>query len=373
MKKLLVLLTCLFIGTWGQAQEVKDSLQTLRAEQGQITLGMRHFDSNARDHRGIRVVFYNVENLFDIEDDPQTRDEDFTPNGKKNWTVKRYNEKLQHIYQTITAVGGWEAPTLVGLCEIENRKVLEDLIEKTPLHKYGYKIAHKNSADRRGIDVALLYRPDKFELLHIHTIRPKFPFDEELRTRDILQVSGRVLGQDTLHTFVNHWPSRRGGQLKSEPKRTFVAALVRQQVDSLLHSNSGSKILIMGDFNDEPKNKSMSEVLMAKGDTETLQPGELYNFMLPMLDNWLLGTHKYRAHWGILDQVVISDNLLPQKAGFSLQCRTSGASIFSARFLFEEDTWNYGLRPFRTYGGPNYLGGFSDHLPVFIDLVYPPN
>lgn len=344
-----------------------DSLQQLQSDEAQLKLGMDDFDDQARGTSALRVVFYNVENLFDTQDDSLTRDDEFTPTGNKGWSYRRYREKLHNIYKTMTAVGGWEPPAIMGFCEIENRKVLEDIIRETPFRRLGYEIVHEESPDRRGIDVGLVYNPAKFKLLHHQAIRMNFPFDKELRTRDVLHVVGETLNRDTLHVFVNHWPSRWGGQVKSEPKRIFVASQVRAQVDSILQANADANIIIMGDLNDEPDNKSVLETLGAKGDKDALKEGDLYNYMHPMQNNWKLGSHKYRDHWGILDQIIVSQGLLKEK-GLGLEASPAGAKIFAARFLLEPDMRNFGLKPFRTYGGPRFLGGFSDHLPIFIDL-----
>lgn len=343
-----------------------DSLQ-LQSDEAQLKLGMRDFNDQARGSSALRVVFYNVENLFDTKDDSLTRDDEFTPTGNKGWSYRRYLEKLRNIYKTMTAVGGWEPPAIMGFCEIENRGVLEDLLRETPFRRLGYEIIHEESPDRRGIDVGLVYNPAKFTPLYHEAIRMNFPFDKELRTRDVLHVVGETLGRDTLHVFVNHWPSRWGGQVKSEPKRIFVASQVRAKVDSILQADANANIVIMGDFNDEPDNKSMIETLGAKGAKEELKGKDLFNYMYAMQDNWKLGSHKYRDHWGILDQVVVSQGLL-QEQGAGLKASQTGAKIFAPRFLLEPDMRNFGLKPFRTYGGPRFLGGFSDHLPIYIDL-----
>ena len=182
-------------------------------------LASKSFDPSPRKNERIRLVFYNVENLFDYFDDPDTRDEEFLPEGKRHWTKRRYEDKLQKIAKTIIATGGWEPPALVGLCEIENRYVLEGLTSFTPLKPIGYEIVHQDSPDKRGIDVALFYRPEKFQLID-YTYHPvNFPFEPESRTRDILHAVGILPGQDTLHLFVNHWPSKYGGALETIPKR----------------------------------------------------------------------------------------------------------------------------------------------------------
>ncbi|MCP4441731.1 MAG: endonuclease [Aureispira sp.] len=335
-----------------------------------IKLGMKDFSDKARGSKGIRVVFYNVENLFYPENDPAKRDDDFTPKGLKRWSFYRYQLKLNNIYKTMMAVGGWEVPSVIGFCELENKQVLKDLISKTPLKKYKYGIVHEESTDRRGIDVGFIYRKNKFKYLSHEIIRPVFPFDSTLKTRDVLHITGQVLGKDTLHVFVNHWPSRWGGQAKSEPKRVYVASLVRKRIDEIYAKNPSAKIIVMGDFNDEVENKSLVEVLNAKGHKKDMGPTDMYNYMHALSKNWQLGSHKYQGHWGTLDHVVASAPLLSEKRKNKLFADPSGAHIFAARFLLEQDNKHMGYQPFRTYAGPRFIGGFSDHLPIYIDLWY---
>lgn len=357
-----------------QAQEAPG---TSEAQQKQLKLAEKHLKTGAGNHtdaprlqNGIRVTFYNVENLFDTEDDPKTRDDDFTPRGLKGWSYRRYKEKLNHIYKTLMALGGWEAPAVVGFCELENKKVLEDLIAMTPLRKFGYSIVHEDSPDRRGIDVGFIYRKSKFKYISHDTLRINMPFSPDTRTRDVLQITGQVLGKDTLNLFVNHWPSRRGGQAKSEPKRAYVASRVRQRIDKIYATNPKAKIVVMGDMNDHAYNKSLIEVLEAKGDLSEVKKGDLYNYMFAMDKNWQMGSHKYQGSWGTLDHIIVSEPLLNDKTSNKLRASAKGAQIFSPRFLMEEDVKFMGLQPYRTYSGPRYIGGFSDHLPIYVDLMF---
>lgn len=341
------------------------------ADEKLLKLGIENFDGRPRDGRGVRVCFYNVENLFYPEDDPNTRDEDFTPRGQKGWSYYRYKQKLANIYKAMSALGGWGGPPeLIGFCELENKKVLQDLLKQTPLQKYRYEIIHEDSPDRRGIDVGFIYRSDKFEVLGYETIGVIFPFDTAARTRDVLHVWGRVLGKDTLHVFVNHWPSRWGGQAVSEPRRTYVAGLVRAKIDEIYAANADANIVVMGDLNDEVENKSLTEVLKTKHDINNLGDTDMYNYMHALSKKWKLGSHKYQGHWGTLDHIIVSAPLIKNRQEGRLHTSDVGAQIFSARFLLEDDTRYLGLQPFRTYSGPRFLGGFSDHLPVYIDLLY---
>lgn len=376
--RIIVFIFILLLGNWASAQEDTAAVQASAEErqkrlenaESHLTLGLKDHDGSPRNNNGIRVMFYNVENLFFPENDSTKRDDDFTTKGLKRWTFYRYQEKLNNIYKVMMAVGGWEPPAVIGFCELEHKKVLEDLINKTPLKKFGYKVVYEESPDRRGIDVGFIYRPSKFKYIDHEAIQVDFPFDESLKTRDVLHVRGQVLGKDTLSVFVNHWPSRWGGQAKSEPKRVYVASLVRQKIDALYQENPRVKVVVMGDMNDYANNKSLIEVLKAKGTLEAVEKGDLYNYMEGLSKNWQLGSHKYQGHWGTLDHIIVSEPLLNDERKGFLRASKEGAHIFAARFLLAEDTKYLGLQPFRTYAGPRYIGGFSDHLPIYIDLLF---
>lgn len=319
-----------------------------------------------KTENAFRIMFYNVENLFDTFDDPNVQDEEFLPSGDKGWNEARYLTKLDNIYKTVTAVGGWDPPAIIGFCEVENRLVLNELINKTPLKKYKYDIVHEDSRYVRGADVALIYRTDKFRPISHEAMQVIFPFEPSTTTRDVLFVTGIVNDADTIHIFVNHWPSRLGGQEASNPKRMYVAELIKAKVDSLYKAEGSPNIIIMGDFNDEPGDPSLTQGLQAKAEIAGTQPGELYNCMYPYFKKGI-GTEKYKDHWGLLDQIIISEPLLNRSSG--LVAEGQQAYIFDAAFLLTQDQKFLGMMPFRTYSGPRYLGGFSDHLPVFIDLV----
>lgn len=317
--------------------------------------------------KSIRLVFYNLENLFDTINDPVTNDEEFTPTGTKGWNITRYYDKLDKTYQVLTALGGWEMPAIVGVCELENRGALADLIQKTPLRDYDYQIVHEESPDRRGVDVGLIYRPDLFTVISHEAINVTFPFDTATRTRDILYVKGIVFNTDTIHVFINHWPSRWGGSEASAPRRMYVADLIRARVDSLYATEGDPNILITGDFNDEPGDVSILNNLNAKPTIAEVGKTDLYNCMYPYFEKGI-GTEKYQEHWGLLDQYIVSEPLLNRANGLLIDGQK--AYIFDAPFLKENDEKFLGEKPFRTYSGPKYLGGFSDHFPVYIDLIH---
>lgn len=313
-----------------------------------------------------RIMFYNVENLFDNQNDSTTNDDEFLPNGLKHWTKKKYEKKINNIASTIIGVGGWDPPEIIGLCEIENRKVLSDLCNHTGLRNLGYRIIHKESPDKRGIDVAMIYLKKQFKPLNYKTINISYPFSPTSKTRDILYVKGLLKKTDTIHVFINHWPSRWGGQLESERKRLFVAKTLENEIDSLFKVNSSSKIIILGDLNDYPHNKSLTTNLMAKTTFNNLIKNELYNLSAHIEKRQKTGSHKREGEWGVLDQIIVSGSLLISKSG--IKTSINNAYIYDAPHLLVKDETYSGSKCFRTYQGYKYIGGFSDHLPVFIDL-----
>lgn len=310
------------------------------------------------------VVFYNVENFFDIYDDPLIIDEEFTPNGIKKWNISRLQNKANNIYKTLTAAGKWKSPAIIGLAEVENKTVLEILVQQTPLQKSGYDFIHFNSPDRRGIDVALLYRKDMFIPEKTKAIRISFPFDSLLKTRDILFVNGRVFDSVPVNIFVNHWPSRYSGMQSSERNRIHVSSVLEKQIDSLFKIDRQSNVIVMGDFNDDPDNESIIKLLQPKNifDNDTL----LWNLMSYEKTNFH-GSLKYRSNWHIFDQIIVSRSLFDGTNGAIVDKKY--ASIFAPDFLLTEDLKYMGYKPFRTYIGPQYNGGFSDHLPIMINII----
>ena len=304
-----------------------------------------------------RFAFYNVENLFDIYDDPKTSDEEFTPTGKKKWTEERYQKKLD---QLSTVIADIKFPEILGVCEVENKKVLEDFAANQKLADKNYQIVHFDSPDKRGIDNGLLYQKAHFTVLEKEAITINFPKNivENYTTRDILYVKGNYRGE-VLHVFINHWPSRRGGLQASEPKRVYVASQLRKKTDIIFAQNSDANVLIMGDLNDETDNHSVAKTLGAGG--SILSKKEyLYNYTQP-LDLAGEGSYRYKADWNMLDQIIVSPNLTTGKL------RAKKAVIFKADYLNYEDK-KYGQKPNKTYGGPNYYGGTSDHYPVYLEV-----
>ena len=359
MKNIYLLIFLLF--------SISSSSQNLPERQrGPLSENRAKSESSARSGQFVRIVFYNLENLYDPYDDTTKLDDEFTSKGNKRWTYSKFIVKLDHLSKTFLAIGGWEPPTMIGVCEIENRYVLNKLIYDTPLKKFKYRFVHYESADVRGIDVAFLYRPDRFRLLFSRNITIRFPSDSILRTRDILYIKGILFQKDTLNIFINHWPSRRGGFTESIPKRMLVAKTLRSCIDTLQDHHHSPSIIIMGDFNDDPDQPSIRDILKANAFSPTTGNDSIVNLMLPMMDHPDAGTHKFQGKWAILDQFMVSGALLLNRTG--LRTSEKSAGIFTAGFLSEQDDRFLGIKPSRTYSGPRYTGGFSDHFPVYLDL-----
>jgi hypothetical protein len=314
---------------------------------------------------GLRIAFYNVENLFDPFEDSLATDEEFGPGGIRGWTWERFESKLDRIHKVLVALGGWKPPELVGLCEVENYFVLHRLVRETALKKFEYRIIHRDSPDERGMDVALLYRPGSFhpELIRCYPVTVPDPDPDP--TRDILYVKGVLKEGQMLHLFVIHWPSRWGGTLASQSKRMAAAAVLRQCLDSIYKVELRPRILVAGDFNDELSNSSLRDGLGVKSGSETCPDRGLYFPQSKSAANYP-GSHKYRGRWYGFDLILVSRALLNDPA---LQVHPDGFRIFAPGFLLEDDPVWLGKRPIRTYRGYRYMGGFSDHLPVYLDLV----
>ena len=306
-----------------------------------------------------RIAFYNVENYFDPFVDSTTSYNEFTPDGVRHWTYTRYKLKRNNIYKAITALGGWKSPSIIGFAELENRFVLEDLVENTPLENDNYQVIHFESVDHRGIDAGLIYNPDEVEVLYAKPIRLYREDGSVFTTRDILYTKF-LIAADTLHLFINHWPSRYGGLLQTDPLRKLAAEKLKRTTDSICKLVNKPNILIMGDFNDDPDDESIQFL------TAPNEQCQLLNLDLVPTGYQVEGTLKYQADWNIFDQVIVSEFFYENSNG--LQIQDGKAHIFSAPFLLEEDKKHLGMKLNRTYIGYTYHGGFSDHLPVFVDL-----
>ncbi|GAA0872960.1 endonuclease [Gangjinia marincola] len=316
------------------------------------------------------VAFYNVENLFDTIDDPVTFDDDRTPDGKDHWTEEIYQKKLTNMANVIADIGRditKTTPAIVGLCEVENRKVVEDLINQPGLLEKDYGIVHFDSPDRRGIDVALIYQKrlfkpvqkSKHELLIYKSEDP----EDRVYTRDQLLVSG-LLDGEMMHFIVNHWPSRSGGEARSRYKREKAAKLNKQLIDSIQAKDPYAKIITMGDLNDDPTNNSVKRILGAQSSQKKVGLKGLYNPMAKMHRKGL-GTLAYRDSWNLFDQMIISDPFL--KNDYS-SYRFYKAGIFNPNYL-ANPSGRYKGYPYRSFANGGWTGGYSDHFPVYIYLI----
>ncbi len=322
------------------------------------TLAFQLSGQNTRS-KDYRIVFYNTENLFDPFDDPATNDQEYTPTGKCHWTMSRLNQKVMMVYRAIISASNGIYPDIIGLAEVENLWILEYLLQKTPLKEGNYGIVHKESPDPRGIDVALLYRkqtiiPVDYDFIPVHGKR-----SGHFSSRDILHFQAK-LNSETVHFFVNHWPSRSGGYVETLGKRDLAAGILRHSLDSVRRQDKEAKLLLMGDFNATPDEPCFLKTLGA-----SMVPDQKDSSGLTNLSRlWKLGstgTIRTKGHWEIFDQFICSNNLLNNN---TLRISTSETSICTVDFLLEEDKRYLGKKPFRTFMGPVYHGGVSDHLPI---------
>lgn len=313
------------------------------------------------------IAFYNIENLYDTIDDPNKDDKEFLPDATNNWNTMKYRAKLDNLSGVIAQLGDEltkDGPVIVGLSEIENRKVVEDLINTDALKKFNYGVVHYDSPDKRGVDVGLIYQKNNFTVINSKSHRLNIPGRNDFFTRDILEVCG-LLDGDKIFILVNHWPSRSSGEVKTMPLRAAAADLCRTVVDSILKSDPHAKIVIMGDLNDDPTDASIVKHLKAKGNAAKLKPGELYNPMMKLFDNGI-GSLAYRDSWNLFDQFIISHGLFAPEGekGFKfLKTR-----VFNKKFLTQSEG-QYAGYPFRTFAGGVYAGGYSDHFPVYLFLA----
>ncbi|MBK6930343.1 MAG: endonuclease/exonuclease/phosphatase family protein [Saprospirales bacterium] len=318
------------------------------------------------EYRVAAIGFYNLENLFDTLDSPTTNDADFLPGGRLLWNAEKYASKQANMARIISLLAADKTPdgvALLGVAEVENRLVLEDLVAQPAVKDRNYQIVHFDSPDERGIDVGLLYQPKYFTLTGAQALpvllKDPSTGDQDF-TRDVLLVSGLFDGE-LLHVLVNHWPSRRGGESASAWARAEAAKVCRQVVDSLTALDEKSKIIVMGDLNDDPNNKSVAQVLRAGRSADKLRDGDLYNPMYDLYQNGD-GTLAYRDAWNLFDQMIISRGLVWKKAG---GWQFHKPVVYRQPWMFQEGGAFQGY-PLRTYVGDIFLNGYSDHLPVYL-------
>lgn len=323
--------------------------------------------TNAQKVSAASIAFYNLENLFDTIDDPMTNDKDFLPDGSYGWTKEKYEEKLSNMSDVISQLGDqengakWNGPTFLGVCEIENKSVLEDLLATPRLKDKNYGIVHYDSPDKRGIDVAFFYKKDYFKLLNSKTFKLINPEEPDKTTRDQLLVSG-VYDEDTLHFIVNHWPSRGA----PSQARENAAALCRSIVDSILGTNIDAKIFIMGDFNDSPVDKSLN-YLVHKSTKKKPEDKEVTVLFNPFteLHKKGYGTIAHRDIWSVFDMIIISPGVVN---GANNGYKYKYADRWDRPWLHQQ-SGRYKGYPLRTHAGGQYLGGYSDHLPVYMYIT----
>jgi len=330
-----------------------------------IVLALSNFACAQKDTDTLFIAHWNVENLFDTSDDPKTEDEEFLPSGIKEWDDERLDKKMYNLSRVIRSMNNDLGPDLLGVCEVEHQLLLDSMLIRH-LSDKKYKTAYLESLDGRGIDNGIIYNADKFSLIDVKGHRINLGGGYE--TRFIFEAIFLLDKKDTIYFFVNHWPSRRGGEEESEPKRIAAAKTIRIEVESILTKNRNSKIIIVGDFNDEPTNISITEYLKAQPffcdslDHEKLPEDfgtDLFNLSYKA---WFdgAGSFKYKDDFNMLDQIIISKNLL---LGDDLEYNCNSFEVYKP-YLMVTRTGKFQGAPFPTYGGSRYLGGYSDHYPV---------
>ena len=327
------------------------------------------FGQGNKNYEILTVAFYNVENLFDTLNDPNTKDDARTPEGRDRWTEDIYALKVKNTAKVLAEIGREttnQPPAVIGLCEVENRQVIVDVLNDPLLKPYNYGIVHIDSPDERGIDVALIYQKTHFLPISFknHALRL---FDKDGTrdyTRDQLLVYG-MLEKEPVYVLVHHWPSRSGGQKRSEPNRIDAAALNKKLVDSVLQQNPKAKIINMGDFNDEPTNTSVADVLQTTDKKrKALKNNLLYTPMMAFYKQGI-GTYCYRGNWNVLDQIHVSGGLLKDKKN---GWKFWKAGIYNKPYLINKEG-RYKGYPFRSFAGGRFLGGYSDHFAVYAYLI----
>ena len=319
-----------------------------------------------------KVVFYNFENLFDTIDDPGVNDTEFTPEGPKKWNAYKYAKKIGNLERVLFDIASADGdfPIVIGVSEVENRSVMEDVIATPKRSKGNYRIVHYDSPDLRGIDVGFYYRPDVFKLEGSAAIPFRMPDMPDFRTRDFVTMWGTI-EDEPFFFLVSHWPSRLGGQAASASKRMAAAEQVRAIVDSVQRADPATKVVVMGDLNDDATDRSIVEGLRAKGRIGEVGPGDMFNPFIALLKAGY-GSLAYRDDWNLFDNIIVSDNLATGSTG-ELKIRPVGdtkfyGGIFRRPYMIQKEGQYKGY-PLRTFVGNNFQGGFSDHLPAYIYIA----
>ncbi|MCL2651174.1 MAG: endonuclease/exonuclease/phosphatase family protein [Candidatus Azobacteroides sp.] len=312
------------------------------------------------------VAFYNLENLFDTINNNAQYDLEYSPQGDKKWDTKKYQSKINNMAYVISQLAKEVCPlgpAVIGVAEVENRSVVEDLVKAGDLAKRNLQIVHYDSPDRRGIDVALLYNPLLFTLVSSRTYPLTIPEEPDFRTRDQLLVSG-IMNGEKFNFIVNHWPSRLGGEAASRYKRVAAAKLNKHICDSIRAADPEAKVIIMGDLNDDPTNASVRDMLGAQGKIQNVKPEGRFNPMAELFSKGI-GSLGYQGSWNMFDQIILSGNLVgTDRTTFKFW----KAEVFNRDFLITQEGQYKGY-PKRTHSGNTFLNGFSDHFPVIVYLI----
>ncbi|PBQ32940.1 endonuclease [Sphingobacteriaceae bacterium] len=321
---------------------------------------------STKDYWISAIGFWNVENLYDTLNDKWKNDEDFTPEGVNRWTGERYWIKIDHLATVIGEMATDITPdglALLGLCEVENKNVVQDLISSSHLKKRNYQFVHIEGPDIRGVDPAFIYNPKYFKVKKAVSYRVKLVTDSAHKTRDILVVSGFFCGE-ALTVLVNHWPSRRGGEMASRPNRNAAAKVARKIADSITKADPLSKIVIMGDLNDDPMNECVKKCIGTYADISEAKEDQFFNPMeKPFLKG--IGTLAWQDSWNLFDQIILNKNWLPDDYE---SWQYYKVRIYNKDYL-KADHGNFKGYPFRTYSGGSYTGGYSDHFASYIIIA----
>jgi hypothetical protein len=330
-----------------------------------VSVFAQQFQSN-REYYIATIGFWNVENLYDTLNDQWKNDEDFTPVGLNAWNGERYRTKLKNLSYAIAQMGkehSEDGLAILGLCEVENKMVVEDLINTPELKNRNYKIVHIEGPDARGVDPSFVYNPKYFKVLKALAYPVVLLTDSAHKTRDILVVSGLFLGEP-MSFLVNHWPSRRGGEMSSRPNRNRAGEIVRHIADSITSKDTSAKVIIMGDLNDDPVNESIKKKIGTFSNLKASLKNGYYNPMEKLYKGGV-GSLAWQDTWNLFDQILLNHKLLP---GVYETWQFYSVRVFNKTFLSSDLPSDKGY-PFRTFAGAKYLGGYSDHFPVYIIIA----